>query len=236
MSKKLDTEKLIDVSDDLGSLRNDLKGLYYAVEDNWDRELEVLLSNQGSQEIGPKYHLKYSKHGLQRIDGFKKAEDVVEFYNNNLKDRSGLDNRFIIGKARKGKVENLAREFEGLKDRTAVVRGDSWAVDVYRTLSKSDERSRKEAREAAKRRVENIDFKDFAKPWKEPKYSELRQIVAEFKHDYWETYEENSVETLQTVVLQSVSEALNPDRPARMSFYRGLIEEQDEDRKYGFRI
>lgn len=233
---KLDTEELIDVSDDLGSLHNDLKGLYYAVEDNWDRELEALLSNQGNQEIGPEYHLKYRKHSLQRIDGFKKAEDVVEFYNSGLKDRSGLDKRFIIGKARKGKVENLAREFEGLEGRTAVVRGDSWAVDVYRTLSKSDERSREEARKAARRQVEDIDFKDFVKPWKKPKYSELRQIVAEFKHDYWEAYEENSIETLETVILQSVSETLNPDRPAKISFYRGLIEGYGQDRKSDVRI
>lgn len=224
MTGDLGTEKLIDVSDDLGSLRNDLKGLYIALENNWDRELEDLLSKQGNQELGPKYHLKYRKNGIARIDGFKTAEDLVDFYNDELKNSSGLDTRFITGRARKGKVNDLAREFEAIGSRTAVVRGNSWAVDVYRTLSKSDEKSREKARRAARESLEGINFRDFVKPWKEPKYSELRGIVAGFKNDYWETYEENSVKTLETVVLQSVAEAFNPDKPAKMSFYRNLIE------------
>jgi len=56
------------------------------------------------------------------------------------------------------------------------------------------------------------------------------------KTGYREAYEENSVETLETVVLQSFSGALNPDRSARISFYRELIEEKGQDRNYDFRV
>jgi len=147
MSDKLAEQKLVNVSNDLGSLRNDLKGLYYALENNWDRELEELLAVQPEQELGPKYYLKHRKYGLMKMDGFKTAEELVKFYNSSVKDRSGYDHRFIVGKVKKGRGEEIAREFEKLEDRTAVVRGDSWAVDVYNTLSKSDPSSRKKCKE-----------------------------------------------------------------------------------------
>ncbi len=211
----------------------DVKELRDIISSNWDagEELEELLSQQSDEELTSKYILRFDKGFLREgYEEFGKAEDLVKFYNQELNPRDGTRGKFAVGtyepERKDSVVKALARADE---NKAAVVRGNSWAVDIHKALSITNESRREESKEIAKDYLSQVfNFRDLMKPWKRPHYSDIGKVVDGLEEVYWEAYEQDAIETLESTILRSAAEAHNPDRRvnhADPSFYRELVEE-----------